>query len=29
LKVMKGTKNWQRRILLPEEGSLRINAKPE
>jgi hypothetical protein len=29
LKVMKGTKNWQRRILLPEEGSLRIKAKPE
>lgn len=29
LKVMKGGKSWERQILLPEEGSLQIKAKPE
>jgi hypothetical protein len=29
LKVMKGSKTWERGILLPEEGSLNIQAKPE
>jgi hypothetical protein len=29
LKVMKGSKTWERNIMVPEEGSLQIKAKPE
>jgi len=29
LKVTKGSKTWERNIMIPEEGSLQIKAKPE